>query len=229
MPPLEQFLTTISDFIKDHAVKILTSAILIGVGWWLGFRRAKANWKKREFYDRLNISLNYIDDGTLTIRTLGETTCEQIFLNSAASDAVQRAARQTTLADPLLPLAKEDYWYYLNAVLNELSEQFAVGALRKEQGQAVRAERYLVCLTCEADGEVRMRKIRAMVIRKSLLLNLPTETPPSSSLTMTSAPASGSTPKFSSPHHATRWNTLRYMAAEYICNPWRFIDVDLCA
>jgi hypothetical protein len=225
MPPLEQFLSSISEFLQDHAVKILTSAILVGVGWWLGFRRAKANWKKREFFDRVNISLNYIDDGTLIIRTLAETTCEKIFLNSAASETIQKAARKTTTADPLLPLPKDDYWYYLNAVLNELSEQFAVGALRKEQGQPVRAERYLVCLTSEAAGQIRMRKVRAMVIRKSLLLNLPTDIPTKTTLTA----ASVATPKFSSPNHATRWDTLRFMAAEYARSPWRFIEVDLCA
>src|SRR5438046_9138586 len=100
MPPLEQLFHTLSDYVKDHAVKILTGLVLMGVGWFVGFRRAKANWKKREFFDRLNISLNYIDDGMLMIRTLAEKTCEDVFLNTAASDAVQKAARKTTAADP---------------------------------------------------------------------------------------------------------------------------------
>ncbi len=229
MPSLEQFLHTLSDYVKDHAVKILTGLILMGVGWFLGFRRAKANWKKREFFDRLNVSLNYIDDGTLMIRTLAEKTCEEIFLNSAAATAVQHAARRTTAADPLLPLSKEDYWYYLNSVLNELSEQFSAGALRKEQGHAVRAEKYLVCLTSEVAGDIRMRKIRAMVVRKSLLVNLPAQTPEQITLQQTPQVPAISTPKFASPNHATRWETLRTMAGEYQRNPWRFIEVELCA
>lgn len=229
MPPLEQLLHTLSDYVKDHAVKILTGLVLMGIGWWIGFRRAKANWKKREFFDRLNVSLNYIDDGTLVIRTLSEKTCEDVFLNSAASDAVSKAAKLTTPADPLLPLPKDDYWFYLNSVLNELSEQFALGALRKEQGLAAHGERYLVCLTSEAAGEIRMRKVRAMVVRKSLLVNLPTDPPAARTMTASPHVPTMSMPKFASSNHATRWDTLKFMAEEYQRNPWRFIEVDLCA
>lgn len=229
MPPLDQVLPVLSDYIKDHAVKILSGLMLMAFGWWIGFRRAKANWKKREFYDRLNVSLNYIEDGMLMIRTLSEKNCEDVFLNTAAAEAVKQAAKQTTAADPLLPLPKEDYWYYLNSVLNDLSERFAVGALRKEQGSAVHGEKYLVSLTSETTGEIRMRKVRAMVVRKSLLLNLLTEpaTPPVVVTTLSNSTVS--TPKFASPNHTTRWHTLLFLAAEYQRNPWRFIEVELCA
>lgn len=228
MPPLEQLFHTLSDYLKDHAVKILTGLVFMGIGWFIGFRRAKANWKKREFYDRLNVSLNYIDDGTLVLRTLSEKPCEDVFLNTAASDAVQKAARRTTAVDPLLPISKEDYWYYLNSVLNDLSEQFAVGAMRKEQGQTVRAEKYVVCLTSEAAGEIRMRKVRAMVIRKSLLLNLPGEPPQPRTLKDAPHVPPLAPPKFTSSNHSTRWETLKFMAAEYQRNPWRFIEVEFC-
>ncbi len=228
MPPLEQLFHTLSGYVQDHAVKILTGLVLMGIGWFVGFRRAKINWKKREFFDRLNVSLNFLDDGTLAIRTLSEKTCEDVFLNSAAADAIQKAARRTTAADPLLPLPKDDYWYYLNAILNELSEQFATGALRKEQGQPVRAERYLVCLTSEAAGEIRMRKVRAMVIRKSLLISLPSEAVPSQTTKEAPHVPPLKTPKFASSNHATRWETLKFMSAEYQRNPWRFIEVELC-
>ena len=55
----------------------------------------------------------------LLIRTLLEKSCEEIFLNKVAVETIVAAARKTTERNPLLPLPKEDYWYYLNAVLNE--------------------------------------------------------------------------------------------------------------
>ena len=229
MPPVEQIFHTLSDYVKDHAVKILTGLVLMGVGWWIGFRRAKANWKKREFYDRLNISLNYIDQGTLAIRTLAEDTCEKIFLNTAASDAIQKAARRTTSSDPLLPLPKEDYWYYLNSVLNALSEQFSAGVLQKEQGRSVLVERYVICLTSEVAGDIRMRKVRAMVIRKSLLLRINSDVNTDKKSETDSPNEKIPTPKFASPNHTTRWETLKFMAAEYQRHPWRFIEAELCS
>ena len=227
MSPLEQLLHTLIDSLKEHAVKILTGLVLMGAGWFIGFRRARASWRKREFFDRLNVSLTYLEEGTLVIRTLSEKPCADVFLNSAASDAVQQAARRTTAADPILPLPKDDYWYYLNAVLNDLSEQFAAGALRREQGHPARGEWYLVCLTSEAAGELRMRKVRAMVVRKSLLANLVMDSP-AADATAVAATSPLSTPKFSSPHHVTRWETLKFLAVEAQRQPWRFLEVELC-
>jgi hypothetical protein len=198
--------------LQDHAAKIVVGFLLMAAGWVIGRRRARANWQKQEFLDRLNISLNVIDNGVLKIRTLSEKRCEEVFLNSVAADKVQQLARKTTATDPLLPLSKDDAWYFLNAVLNELSEQFALGHIRKDLGVPVKTEDYLLCLTCEQFGELRTRKIRAMVIRKSLLTNLPQEMP-----------------KLTASHHTTRWATLQFMAAEFGRNPWRFLDVELSA
>src|SRR5690606_30869704 len=103
------------------------------------------------------------------------------------------------------------YWYYLNPLLNELSEQFAAGLIKRDLGLPVTSATYLVALTCECAGEIRMRKVRAMVIQKTALENLPTEAP---SLTASS--------------HSTRWTTLNQLAAEWKARPWKFIEVELC-
>ena len=68
--PIDQLIQTLLDYVKDHAVKLITGLVLMAVGWYLGNRRASADWKKQEFLDRLNVSLNSIDDGILKIRTL---------------------------------------------------------------------------------------------------------------------------------------------------------------
>ena len=208
--PIEQFVQTLFDYVKDHAVKLITGLVLMTVGWYLGHRRASADWKKQEFLDRLNLSLNSIDDGVLKIRTLSEKRCEEVFLNSVAAETVKKVARKTTAANPILPIPDKENWYYLNSVLNDVSEQFAEGFLKRDMGGKVTSATYLIVLTCEAEGEMKTRKIRAMVIQKSLLGNLPPEMP-----------------VLQSPHHITRWKTLKFLAVEYLRNPGRFLEVEL--
>ncbi|HET6423106.1 MAG TPA: hypothetical protein VFG20_05445, partial [Planctomycetaceae bacterium] len=58
--------------VQQHLLKIIVGFVLMGFGWFIGHRRARANWQKREFFDRLNFSLNYLENGTLRIRTLAE-------------------------------------------------------------------------------------------------------------------------------------------------------------
>jgi hypothetical protein len=200
----------LQDYIKDHAIKLITGLVLMALGWYFGRRRAAKDWKKQEFLDRLNLSLNSIEDGTLKIRTLSEKRCEDVVLNSAAADTVQKMAGKTSTTDPILPIPDNENWFYLNSVLNDLSEQFAVGLLKRDMGGPVKTATYLVALTCESAGEMKTRKILAMVIQKSLLLKLPIETP-----------------RFESPNHITRWTTLQFLSAEYSRNPRRFLEVEL--
>jgi hypothetical protein len=95
--------------------------------------------------------------------------------------------------------------------LNELSEKFGEGQIRRDMNLQVTAATYLICLTSESAGEVRTRKIRAMLIQKELLEKLPE-----------------SEPKLESPNHATRWVTLKYLAKEFQVNPHKFRAVEIC-
>ena len=72
MPQLDQVLQTLREYLIDHAAKLLTGLFLMALGWFFGRWRARADWKKQEFLDRLNFSLNMIENGTLKIRTLSE-------------------------------------------------------------------------------------------------------------------------------------------------------------
>jgi len=213
---LNQFLEAITNFIDDNWMKVLTGLALMLVGWYFGKRKAHSDWKNHEFLHRLNVSLNLMlpdpakQGHVLQIRTILEKSCEDIFLNSVATEKVEQAARKTTPQNPLLPLPQQDYWYYLNSILNEIAEKFALGEIRRDLGLPVTRGTYLICLTCECAGEMRTRKVRAMVIQKKYLEHLP-ETPPA----------------LEHATHITRWETLRILAAEYQKNPWQFLEVEL--
>lgn len=200
----------INDLITEHWLKALTGIAFAVIGWWIAKLRANRQWQQREFYHRINFSLNSINDGVLQIRTLSEKTCDDVFLNESAVEQLVKAAQKTKPGLPLIPVPKNDCWFFLNAALNEMSEQFAVGLLQREAGKVVSAEQYLICLTNECDGEVRTHKVRAQVIRKSLLLDLPKERP-----------------KLESKNHLVRWETLMHLAGEYQKAPHQFIELEL--
>ena len=208
---MNALLESILEYVREHWIEVLLGAALAVSGWYLGKRRARTVWRKREFLDRLNISLNVIEGDRLLIRTLIEKSCAEIFLNAIAVDTVNAASRQTSEDSPLLPLPEDDYWYYLNAVLNEVSEKFADGQIRRDMGLPVHRQTYLICLTSECAGAIRSRKVRAMVIQKQRLESLPAETP-----------------TFERPSHSVRWRTLQQLAAEYRQHPHKFMEVEIC-
>ncbi len=207
---MAEFLTSLRALATEHGMKLFSAAAFTFVGWLFGRWRAARSWQKREFFNRLNVSLNTIHDGKLLIRTVLEKTCEDVLLNKVAVDRLIKAAQKTTLQNSIIPLSPEDRWFYLNAILNELSETFAEGLIRREAGKPHDAIRFLICLTHEPHGEVRTRKIRAMVIRKESLLNLPKEQP-----------------ALESPNHSVRWTTLKQLQKSYAADPADFIEAEI--
>jgi hypothetical protein len=220
---LQQLVEQLVQQAHDHSMKIVTAAVLMALGWFFGRRRARAEWRNRQFYDLINFSLNIVQDGKLFIRTIAEKRCSEVFLNPAACDAVMAAAKKTTVADAILPLPDEDYWYYLNYVLNELSEQFNEAYLRRDLGVPVRSAVYLIALTREADGGVRSQKIRAMLVRKDLIEKI---------AAAQDAKANGGegqevAMEVLRENHKTRVKTLNHMAMEYKKRPGRFLEIEL--
>lgn len=200
----------ILDYLREDWPKLLT-ILVAAVGSFLAGRGLRRRWKKRDFLHRLNVSLTSIEGGILRIRTLLEMDCEEIFLNASASKEIVKLAKRTTTKDPILPIDKADCWQYLNAVLNEISERFAEGQVRRDMGLPVVSERYVLCLTREAAGTIRTQKLRCLVTKKSLLEKLPEQSP-----------------AFEATSHGTRWETLQFLAAEYRRNPHRFIEMEIC-
>jgi hypothetical protein len=198
------------DLFHDHWIKVAIGAGMLFLGSLFGWWRARKRWQKKEFFDRVNFSLNSLVDGKLLIRTLMETSCKAVFLNQVAVNQILTAAKQTTAADPIIPLAQDDYWFFLNGALNEVSEKFATGFLKRDLGASVQTGRYLLCLTNECDGDIRTRKIRVMLIQQQLLEKLPEEQP-----------------ELESPNHSTRWKTLQAMSERYQSTPHQFLSVEI--
>lgn len=221
----------ISDFVEAHWLKAIVSCAFLLTGVFWGKWRAYWQWIRKEYTGRLNISLNIIDEGKckpyvpingprnleapvfrLKIRTLLEKNLLEVFINKVAAHKVESAAHHTEGSKhcPLLPLNDDDRWHLLNAVLNELSEQFNTGCVKQAVGDEYTSYLFLVCLTYEVAGDVRTRKVRAMVIRHDQLLSLPDEI------------------ELESPHHQTRVDTLRKMAEVYKEDPSYFVEVEIC-
>jgi hypothetical protein len=199
--------------VMTSVVAAVTSTATFFAGRWWGRYKAGRQWKKKEFLDRIIISLNVFADGFLKIRTVMERSLEEVFLNRLAIDKVWAAAKKTKADNPIMPIAKEDRWYLLNFVLNAVAEHFVAGNVRQDAGQPVSVVRYALFLTCELVGEERIRKVRAMLVRRELLENFPYD---------------DAMPRLENPWHEDRIKTLRAAAALFKKEPDNFLTLEVC-
>lgn len=214
----QQFL---NDVATDSGRKLLTAvvvALVSGVasflvGRYWGRYQAGRQWKKKEFLDRVIVSLNLFADGGLKIRTVLERSLDEVFLNRIAVDKVLAATRQCTADTPLLPIPKADRWYILNFVLNAVAEPFALGQVARDAGKPVTVVRYALFLTAELVGDERIRKVRAMLVKVETLQNFPYP---------------DAMPELENPWHAVRVETLRAAARVYAAEPDQFLTLEVC-
>lgn len=208
------------DFFSEVAQKIvvaiamfcLTTIVSFFIGRWWGAYRARSQWENKHFLGQLNVSFNILQDNKLRIRTLFEKPVEEIFANSILCKNVLEAAKSTTPENPILPLPAKDSWYYLNFVLNSVAEKFSSGFAKLEAGQQVASTYFYLFLTCEVVSEDRLKKIRAMLVRKDVLDNFP---------------YMESLPTLEKNYHVDRIKTLRVAAQMLKTNPQAFIPMEI--
>lgn len=196
--------------LSQYWFEATVSAGLVGSGWVVGVWRARRQWAQKTFFEHINISLNMFHDGKLLIRTLAEKPLAQVFPNAVAIANILQAIKKTTETNPIAPLSEQDFWPVLNCVLNVISEKFSDGYLRKDLGYPLKTDQYLICLTCERSPEIRTNKIRAMLVKKSVLLDLPQQEP-----------------FYEQPSHRIRFRTLQQLAGLYQENPRQFLEIEL--
>jgi hypothetical protein len=119
-------------------------------------------------------------------------------------ECVTDAAQRTTPKNAILPLDKRYRRDILNFVLNAVSRLFAEGPLRRDLGQPVVGERYLLCLVNERGAKVASQKLRVMIVKKSVLTD-------DALMCLDHQEIDFEQPEF----HFERWVTLRQMAAAY--------------
>src|SRR5262245_62632513 len=85
-------------------VAATTSTATFFAGRWWGRYKASRQWRRKEFLDRIIVSLNIFADGFLKIRTVLERSLEQVFLNTLAVEKVWAAAKATTADSPIMPI-----------------------------------------------------------------------------------------------------------------------------
>jgi hypothetical protein len=206
-----------AEYTKRVVVTVLVAASTSGVTfvatWWWARRRASRQWHAKEFLDRIIVSLNIFADGHLKIRTVMERSLDEVFLNKLAVGKVWAAARATTVDSPVMPIRREDRWFLLNFVLNAVAEYFVPGHFRRDAGLPVTTVKYALFLTCELVGDERIRKVRAMLIRRDLLENFP---------------YADTMPSLENPWHADRIRTLRAAAELYKKEPDNFLTLEVC-
>jgi hypothetical protein len=210
------FLTDDPDMVRKIATAIViffgTTALSFVVGRWWGRHQAWKQWQNKQFLGRVMVSMNGFTDGVLKIRTIFERSLEEVFLNPIAIEKVRAASLHTTADNPLLPIAKEDRWFLLNFVLNAVAERFTSGLLRYDSGQPLKPVTYLLFLTCEVLGENRIRKVRAMMIRKDLVEEFPYRS---------------AMPKLEQPWHTDRVETLRRAVEAHQKDPDLFLPIEI--
>ncbi|OYP29520.1 hypothetical protein [Rhodopirellula sp. MGV] len=208
---MNAIIESLLNYVAENWPELVWIVLAAATASYFAGKRSRSSWLRRDFMNRLNVSLTSIDEGTLRIRTILEMDVDAIFLNSSASRKIVSLAKQTTETDPLITIPKADCWFYLNAVLNEISERFSLGHLRRDAGESIRRVEYVICLTCERAGQVRTQKIRAMLVQKSLLENLPQVQP-----------------NLEQESHITRWETLQILADRYKTVPHYFLPIEIC-
>ena len=191
------------------------------IGWFWGQWQGKKNWKRKEFRDSLMVSLNAVEFfpqaapgepvASLKLRTLFQRDLPTLLHNQVMRDSVQTAMKKTSPGNPLLRFSKDDSWFILNAILNQIAEQFAQGEVKAEMGLAVTKRWYTFCLTYEKEGEMRQWKPRALLFDREKFLAFPN---------------TGEI-ELESPHHQARVATIRSLKQEQHQNPHLFMEIEL--
>ncbi len=128
---------------------------------------------------------------------------EELF-DEHSFECVTSAAHLTTPENAILPLDQRYRRDILNFVLNAVSGLYSEGSLRRDLGQPVVGDRYLLCLVNERGDKVTSQKLRVMIVKKSVLTD-------DTLMGMDHEELTYEQPKT----HFERWVTLRQMAAAY--------------
>jgi hypothetical protein len=157
--------------LKNHWNTLALIATWVGI--LVVWVRRRSAWMRKQFLNQVNFSLNYVAQDSLAMRTLLETTAQQVWLNEYGIKKVFAAAQNAPIDNPFIVLDDQtDHEFVMRAVLNVLSEKFAESYLGAALGLPVQHANFCFALTCEKYDEIRTLKLRVLLIEEQTLVRL---------------------------------------------------------
>lgn len=164
----------VREFLEDTRPYWSNAALVVT---WLGILvvslRKRLHWGRKQFLGRVNLSVNYVSDGRLAMRTLAEREATAVWPNEYGVKLVLKAAAKTTVGQPFIRLKRQKDVEFVNrALLNAVSEQFAGAHLAAALGVPLRSGTFLFALTYERYPNIRTLKLRVLLIEEGTLERL---------------------------------------------------------
>lgn len=199
--------------IPTPVVGVLSSiATLIANRWWRLYQ-ARKRWRESDSVTRVNIGFNIFSEGKLKIRTIMERSIDEIIYNDHLKEHLLAAAARCTHEEPLITgIPAREHHFILQCFVNETAEHFSAGFASEDSGVPGRSTMYLMFLTSEPAKGERHRKIRAMLIKRELLVDFP---------------FTKKMPQLEAPGHADRVRTLQHAAELYHKSPDHFAPFEI--
>lgn len=164
-------LNEIIAWLGKHGGTLGLIATWVGIFWV--YLRRRFDWRQKQFTGQVNFSLNYLANNTLAMRTLRESTVQDVWLNDYGIKLVLDAARRTTEAQPFIRLPNVADMQFLNrAALNALSECFASTYVAEALGLPVKTGRFIFGITYERYDIMRTFKFRVLLMEEESLKGL---------------------------------------------------------
>ena len=211
MSNIVHFVTTeVVELFTTYMSHVVIAVLLATITGYVVLWRERSEWRNAAFLSRINISLNLVHDGALKIRTLLEADVRNVVLSSYARRLIKKAACATSIEDPFLSFANtQDAWMVYNELLNTISGIYGTHFLAAAIQQPDTAEeRFLMALTWERDSDVKVQKLRVLLIQESTLDKITAEQLAKRAIRLEVA------------SHETRLGTLQSMQKQYARGAW---------
>eukprot|EP01060_Flectonema_neradi_P018160 TRINITY_DN24974_c0_g1_i1.p1 TRINITY_DN24974_c0_g1~~TRINITY_DN24974_c0_g1_i1.p1 ORF type:complete len:248 (+),score=20.51 TRINITY_DN24974_c0_g1_i1:57-800(+) len=189
----------------DVAVELAMVSVPLMMGAVTAVRGYTA-WNRRFMHDIVNISLNSYTKGAdgrhyFQHRVIGELPLMSL-IPREGQRRLRNATRGATVDQPILDLDRTTQTIVSNGVCNQVSSLCASAFLARDLGSTrVTSDEYVVVLTSEPE-KVKMKKIRAMVVKTSSLREI--------------AQRSRNDPKpVIGQRYAARWKLMKHLAEEF--------------
>src|SRR6476619_3820259 len=91
---------SVIDFLRHYGGS-LSLVITWGAIAWV-YLAKRSDWSRKQFLGQVNLSLNYVANGQLVMRTLVEVPAQNVWLNDLGVRQVRRAAARTTPDQPFV-------------------------------------------------------------------------------------------------------------------------------